>query len=270
MGSSKWIGGVLGAIFGGPVGAVAGFGIGCLVDRFVARLDNAEDDQPPLRTRSSTGARPGRGAAESRRESAAPRPQADEFSICICVLIAGVMKSDGEVRPEEITLVERRLRENFHFDDAGVSQMLGFIRELAQGDWQVEEFALRAKRHLKLPARRNLLYFLLEIAYANGQYVFAEQQVIRTIATLFGIRAAEVEAMEASLNRTANDWAYQTLELARNASEVEVKRAYRRLAKLHHPDRVAGQGEVAEAAATRKFQAINAAYEEIKKERNFN
>ena len=91
MGSSKWIGGVLGAIFGGPVGAVAGFGIGCLVDRFVARLDDAEDDQPPLRTRSSTGARPGRGAAESRRESAAPRPQADEFSICICVLIAGVI-----------------------------------------------------------------------------------------------------------------------------------------------------------------------------------
>ena len=269
MGHSKWIGGVLGAIWGGPVGAVAGFGIGCLVDKFVERMGDAEDEPPPRRTRASTAGRPGGGAA-SRHESDATRPQADEFSICICVLIAGVMKSDGEVLPEEITLVERRLRENFHFDDAGVSRMLGFIRELAQGNWQVEEFALRAKRHLKMPARRNLLYFLLEIAYANGQYVFAEQQVIRTVAALFGIRAAEVEAMEASLNRTANDWAYQTLELDRTASEVEVKRAYRRLAKLHHPDRVAGQGEVAEAAATRKFQAINAAYEEIKKERNFN
>ena len=39
---------------------------------------------------------------------------------------------------------------------------------------------------------------------------------------------------------------------------------------MHHPDKVAGQGEIAEAAATRKFQAINAAYEKIKQERNFN
>ena len=76
--------------------------------------------------------------------------------------------------------------------------------------------------------------------------------------------------MEASLNRTESGWAYQVLELSADASDAEVKKAYRRLAMMHHPDKVAGQGEIAEAAATRKFQAINAAYEKIKQERNFN
>ncbi len=273
MGNSKWIGGVLGAIWGGPIGALVGFGVGWIVDKAVARQDDEEDiSRPPPRTHAASGASPSPGAASSARpvDDESRQVGADEFTICVCVLIAGVMKSDGVIHPEEIALVSRRLKENYHFDDDGVKRMLGFIQELAQGEWSVEEFALRARRHLRMPARRNLLYFLLEIAYANGQYVFAEQQVIRAIAACLGLREAEVTAMEASLNRTESGWAYQVLELSADASDAEVKKAYRRLAMMHHPDKVAGQGEIAEAAATRKFQAINAAYEKIKQERNFN
>ncbi|MBO4620220.1 MAG: TerB family tellurite resistance protein [Victivallales bacterium] len=270
MGKSKWIGGVLGAIWGGPIGALVGFGVGWFVDKAVDRQDDEDDiSRLPPRTRHANGSSPYAGAARAAGD-ASQQVGADEFTICVCVLIAGVMKSDGVLHPEEISLVSQRLKANYHFDDAGVKRMLGFIQELAQGNWSVEEFALRARRHLRMPARRNLLYFLLEIAYANGQYVFAEQQVIRTIAACLGLRAAEVAAMEASLNRADSGWAYQVLELSADASDAEVKKAYRRLAMMHHPDKVAGQGEVAEAAATRKFQAINAAYEKIKQERNFN
>ena len=49
---------------------------------------------------------------------------------------------------------------------------------------------------------------------------------------------------------------YRTLELARGASLDEVKRAYRRLAKVHHPD-AAGE------AALPRFLAIQAAYEQL-------
>ena len=275
MGAAKWIGGVLGAIWGGPGGAVVGFGVGALVDAFTGRQEPDEDEfaRTPPRTRAASGSRPCGEEWTDRRKAdaqATSTPAADEFTICVCVLIAGVMKSDGVLHPEQISLVSQRLKANYHFDDAGVKRMLGFIQELAQGNWSVEEFALRAKRHLRMPARRNLLYFLLEIAFANGQYVFAEQQVVHAIAAIFGLRDGEVAAMEASLNRTANDWAYRVLQLPRDASDAEVKKAYRRLAMVHHPDKVAGQGEAAETAATRKFQAINAAYEEIKRERNFN
>lgn len=274
MGISKWIGGVLGAIWGGPIGALVGFGVGAVVDKVTDQQDDEDGiSRLPPRTRPATGASPRGGEAAGHRSAeatAASAPAADEFTICVCVLIAGVMKSDGVLAPEQIELVSRRLKDNFHFDDAGARQMMAFIQELAQGNWSVEEFALRAKRHLRMPARRNLLYFLLEIAFANGQYVFAEQQVVHAIAAIFGLRDGEVAAMEASLNRTANDWAYRVLQLPRDASDGEVKKAYRRLAMMHHPDKVAGQGDAAEAAATRKFQAINAAYEEIKRERNFN
>ena len=52
---------------------------------------------------------------------------------------------------------------------------------------------------------------------------------------------------------------YQVLGVSRDASDDEIKRAYRRLAKQYHPDRNPG-----DAAAAKKMQEINAAYEQIK------
>ena len=47
----------------------------------------------------------------------------------------------------------------------------------------------------------------------------------------------------------------------------ELRRAYRRLALEHHPDRVAKLGEDVRKAAEKKFQEINAAKERIYKAR---
>ena len=48
--------------------------------------------------------------------------------------------------------------------------------------------------------------------------------------------------------------AYQTLGVARGATEDEIKKAYRRLAAKHHPDR---------GGNTAKFQEIQSAYETL-------
>ena len=52
---------------------------------------------------------------------------------------------------------------------------------------------------------------------------------------------------------------YKVLGVSPNASDDEIKRAYRKLAKKYHPDVNPGNAE-----AARKMQEINAAYEQIK------
>ena len=52
---------------------------------------------------------------------------------------------------------------------------------------------------------------------------------------------------------------YKVLGISPNASDEEIKQAYRKLAKQYHPDRNPG-----DAAAAKKMQEINAAYEQIK------
>ena len=52
---------------------------------------------------------------------------------------------------------------------------------------------------------------------------------------------------------------YKVLGVSPNASDEEIKKAYRRLAKKYHPDVNPGDAE-----AARKMQEVNAAYEQIK------
>ena len=52
---------------------------------------------------------------------------------------------------------------------------------------------------------------------------------------------------------------YQILGVSRDASDEEIKQAYRRLAKKYHPDLNPGDQE-----AARRMQEVNAAYEQIK------
>lgn len=52
---------------------------------------------------------------------------------------------------------------------------------------------------------------------------------------------------------------YKVLGVSPNATDEEIKQAYRRLAKKYHPDRNPGDAE-----AAKKMQQVNAAYEQIK------
>ena len=63
--------------------------------------------------------------------------------------------------------------------------------------------------------------------------------------------------------------AYEVLGISTDATEDEVKTAYRKLAMMHHPDRVASQGQDAQKKAEMEFRKINEAYESIKKYRGF-
>jgi hypothetical protein len=58
--------------------------------------------------------------------------------------------------------------------------------------------------------------------------------------------------------------AYKVLGLNPNASSGEVASAYRHLAQMYHPDKVAGLAPEFQALADRRMKEINAAYEAVK------
>ena len=93
-----------------------------------------------------------------------------------------------------------------------------------------------------------------------------EVNILETIATYIGLSKAEVDSIFAQF-RPSNDSNYRILEIKPNATDEEVKKAYRKMAIKYHPDKVATLGEDVQKAAEEKFKAVNQAYEAICKER---
>src|SRR3954464_12622451 len=59
--------------------------------------------------------------------------------------------------------------------------------------------------------------------------------------------------------------AHQVLGVPLGASWQEVSQAYRRLALMHHPDRVAGMGLGTRGYSEERMKEINAAYDELRR-----
>ena len=57
---------------------------------------------------------------------------------------------------------------------------------------------------------------------------------------------------------------YDILGVEKDATETEIKRAYRALSLIYHPDRNADQDEETRTEKTAKFKDISSAYETLK------
>ncbi|MDF2867178.1 MAG: mucZ [Gammaproteobacteria bacterium] len=141
---------------------------------------------------------------------------------------------------------------------------------------------LRAGQH-QPSLLQNFLELQLKVIYNTDHYVsHNKQQILDYIARRLGFMlfnnaynqytyAGEQTSQQrnASANKTEHlASAYEMLGLTNNASNQEVKVAYRRLMSRYHPDKVTARGEAGLLKkATEKTQQIKEAYEQIKEAR---
>lgn len=83
------------------------------------------------------------------------------------------------------------------------------------------------------------------------------------------IPASDFESVKSMFYRDTNA-DYHVLGIEPTATEEEIKKAYRQMAVRYHPDKVAHMGEEYQKGAKEKFQKVQDAYENIKKERGIN
>lgn len=236
---SKWIGAGLGWTIGGPIGALAGFALGSLVDATnIEKFENTRID-------TTTG----------------------DFVVSLLVLMAAVMKADRKVVQSELSYVKQYLVKAFGEEEA--LEMLGILRDILKQDIPLNEVTLQIKGRMDYPSRLQLIHLIFGIAQSDGDISVAEMTVIEQIAYNLGLSAADILSVKNMYFKSAN-WAYSVLEIDSRVTDDEIKKAYRQLALKNHPDKVAYLGEEIRKKAQEKFQKINEAYEAIKKERKMN
>ncbi len=235
----KWIGGGIGWALGGPIGALLGFALGTMIDNSTEVVTQGD-------------------AVYSHRT------RAGDFSASLLVLSAAVMKADGQVMRSELDYVKQFFIRQFGKEQT--REHLRFLKRLLDQEIPVREVCLQIRQHMNYSLRLQLLHYLFGISRADGNVEKAEVEEIHRIARDLGIEEKDFESIRAMFYKDTAS-AYKILEVDPNASDQEVKKAYRQMVNKYHPDKVGHLGEKFQKAAKEKFQKVQDAYEQIKKER---
>ena len=130
------------------------------------------------------------------------------------------------------------------------------------------QVSLQIKQMMDHASRLQLLHFLFGIAKADEHVTKKEINEIHTISGYLGISNKDYESIKAMFYNSTDN-AYKVLEIDKSVSDDEVKKAYRRMAKKYHPDRVGHLGKEHQEGAEEKFRQVQESYEHIQKERGF-
>ena len=233
------LGGAAGFAFGGPIGAL----LGGAAAHF---------------------------AGKASREQIGSTSQQAIFAAGFIALCAKMAKADGIVTRDEINVFKK----SFHVSPSEAKRVSWFFSQAKKEVDGFEAYATQLYRqfHNQPAVLEQVIDLLFHIAMADGVMHPAEMDYLHEVTRIFRISEADfLRILESHMGQDQGD-PYTVLGILHDATDKQVKSAYRKQIKEHHPDLLMSQGVPEELidVANDKMSAINDAYDKITKSRGIN
>jgi DnaJ like chaperone protein len=248
----KLIGGIIGLMKGGLAGVIFGVFLGHMVDRFLQGLGGSN------RVR-------------------------DAFFGAMFSTLGHINKADGRVTKAEIAAAEQ-LMHRLQLTEAERQRAIRFFQQGKEEDFDLEATLKEFARHSMLRHELRIMFIelLLEAAMADGTLSANEKAILVRSCQVLNIPANVFSAMlrarqggggysqgyqqRVPTQGESLQQSYAALGLKSDASQQEIKRAYRKLVSQYHPDKLISQGlpEEMMEMSKKRVREINAAYDKIK------
>lgn len=192
---------------------------------------------------------------------------------CLC-------KADGRVSEDELE-ASRQLWDRLRLNEAQRAQARADFNRGKRSDFDLDAELARIRQiATHQPALRQVfLQVQLAAVAADGKLHPAEQEMLMRVVQGLGCSQDEIARIEAMLRGgppgggeqgLSLEGAYRVLGVEPDASDAEIKKAYRRLMSENHPDKLAAKGlpDSMREVAKERTSEIGSAYERIRKARD--
>lgn len=239
----KWILAIIGFMFYRYPGAVLGFIIGTVIDNW---------------NRSS-------GTFKTPFSDDSQRVSPGDFELNLLSLCSIVIKADGNVNQTELNYVREYFVQAYGKERANAT-FRTFNEVIKNREISAQRIGLYLQQRTRYEVRLQILHFLFGIAKADGQVSQAELVQLQQISGYLSLARRDFESIKAMFFKSPDN-AYKILEIEKTATDAEVKKAFRTMAKKYHPDKLQHMDEAYRKGAEEKFRKVQEAYEHIQKER---
>ena len=228
MSNGKWIGAAAGWFFAGPIGGIIGYYVGKNV--FASKVDNKT-----------------------------------AFEISLLILSSVVIKADGKVLKSELEYVKKFFTNTFGTTKS--NEYFRMFNNLNKQDYssKLRQVCLQLNSHINHSSRLEIIHFLFGVSAADNEIHPNEVEQIKRIATYMNINSYDFESIQSmffSKGSNSEKW-YTILGISKDATDTEVKKAYRKMAVKYHPDKLIGVSDDIKKLAEEKFLVVKESYEQI-------
>lgn len=232
MSNGKWIGAAAGWFFAGPIGGIIGYYVGKNV--FASKVDNKT-----------------------------------AFEISLLILSSVVIKADGKVLKSELEYVKKFFTNTFGTTKS--NEYFRMFNNLNKQDYssKLRQVCLQLNSHINHSSRLEIIHFLFGVSAADNEIHPNEVEQIKRIANYMNINSYDFESIQSmflSKGSNSEKW-YTILGITKDATDTEVKKAYRKMAVKYHPDKLIGVSDDIKKLAEEKFLVVKESYEQIMKGR---
>lgn len=264
----KIVGGTIGFFLGGPLGLIAGAVFGHMIDK-----------SSELEESDGFGGAQNNGPNDSHNDysrhfffnTGYGRSQM-VFFVGAFSMLAKLASADGSVSENAKRKVSEFMVNDLHLSGQSYYNAVNIFNNALQQNVSFESLADQFYSNFRNTP--SILQLMIDIFYrvanADGVVSGNEERLIEYAASRFQIPQSVVDSIKRRYGvSSVPSKAYAVLGLTENATEAEIKKAYRKLILEFHPDTVAAKGMADEFKeyATKKFREIQESYEIICRER---
>ena len=169
----------------------------------------------------------------------------------------------GPLSQNQIRVIHKFFLKNLNFIASDLKAIDPLIREVQNKNPNIDRFVEVYKNSCKNNYNLLLIALCYQISLVDNNLNEETESLLKKIALQLDITYDRHNSIREKYSLETFKTPYHILKISSDASNEEVKKAYRSLIRVCHPDRVAHEGEEAVEAAHLKFLEIQAAYQEL-------